>query len=268
MKITQTKGEEKHVVGEVGYKIEDKNFALMHSFRQICLREIPIFSFSVKIYKNDSEYQDEILTQEIMKLKINQKILYYKYKNKEYVPFYANDIKDTEDFWEYEEILICVLRKDQQIHIELSFVEDTKKSSSNTAFMSISNIAQIPNKDGHILGTGILLGALTFSEIVKKYFSIIEGQIKNLPEELKRVKKEYSSEGGCEFKTTEYDYVILNVLVDEILLLYPDIKFCATTRYVVDISEDHLIIFDEEGEELKKIKTACDTILKRLKYDE
>lgn len=273
MKVEQVTNNKK-TIGKIQFRVIDSNPAVVNGFRQIAIRDVPIYKLEVtKMIVNDSEYQDEILANEIGKLKINQVELSDKNKkftlkvsgfNDEYRPVYADDISGTEGFWEYDRILLCTLKKGKSLHIELKLVQGTKRETGDTGFLSISKIGHPDEKDSTLF-SGLLLGSLTFQEITK---AVIEKMIEDLTSfvsEMKKVKEESVYGQGYTFKTAVYDYVILSMINSEIHDLFPDIGFCAYNKPFSSFPETTFVIWDKNGKEMEIMKTAADSILKRIK---
>lgn len=265
----------------IKFKVTDTNSGLVNSFRQIAYRSIPIYHFEViKYISNDSEYQNEILGEEIGKLhlvqtsidKTNAKsafTLKVSGFSDDYRPVYAHDIKcnddpdETEGYWTHKNILLCTLKKGQSLNLELKLVKGTKHETSNTGFMCISEMGH-PDPNDSTIFSGILLGNLEFNQIKKEVFKILNSELSEFTAEMKKIKEESEYGKGVMFKTSRYDYLILEIVNQEIHDLYPDIGFCAYFKEFSSFPETKFVVYDEKGKEMDIIKTAVDTVLKRL----
>ena len=276
MKVKLLSGD-KITSGPVLFEVSDPNSALIHSFRQVAIRDVEIYAFgNIKIHKNESEYTDEMLSEEISKLKLNQTSLLNLHKNPEKVkirlkiqsmeefrPVYAADLQvnseSLDELFEFDNILICTLKKGQILSLDASFVLGNKKNTQNTAFLSIAAVGtqKVDNF------SGILLGTLTFRELEKKVFDFLVMEYREFFTEMKKVKEEYGDK-GLQFKTSRYDYVILNAICVEIHRLNPSIAYCATHQPHPLFPESLFVIYDKSGKELEILKGAADSILGRL----
>lgn len=279
VELLEQTGNKKNTLGPIKFKVTDSNPALINSFRQIAYRNIPIYHFeATKFVTNDTAYQDEILAEEIGKLHIVQDsigkgmtestfILKVSGFSDEYRPVYAQDIKctseldETDGYWTHNNILLCTLKKGQSLHMEFKLVRGTKFETGNTGFMCISEIGH-PTEDTF---SGILLGSLTFDQIKNEVRKHLISELSEFTAEMKKIKEESPYGKGFVFKTTRYDYLILDIVKEEIHELYPNILFCAFNKDQTSFPETKFVLADEGGKEMDIIKTAVDTVLKRLK---
>ncbi len=266
----------------IAFTIEDENYSLVHSIRQIADRDIACYAFGkIKLVKNDSLIQDEIISNQLSKLKLNQKELLSRYDEPEKVKFVLNvvgkddfelvtsdDIKDSKgvsmgEIFDVQNVYICTIKAERSFHAELYLEKRTKRETGNTAFLNCCLYGYDSNSTVTARKCTItLLGTYNFKELMHLTREHLKGELKEFQSEMKKVKEEYNL--GYIFKTSRYDYVILNIIVSEIHLLYPDIGFCATNKEHPSFSDSTFILYDKDGKEMDIIKIAVDSLLKRI----
>lgn len=255
--------------------ITDENSALMHAIRQTMMRDIEIWALTDgKMIVNQTTIEDETFLNNVAKLKINQQVLEslikepsdhefaLKIESKESFRIVTSDDINSEIFTQ-KGIYLCTLQSGKKLHAKFKLVKSSKRDSQDTAFLTISLMGQdVKSTDKKRIYNVRTLETHSLKKIVSLASKKLYDDFKDMYEYMKKIKTDYND--GLLFASEKYDYVTVNALVSEILLIYPTIKFCSASQDSPMANKIKMYIVDDGKNELKVIKSAIDSIIMRL----